>query len=100
MTDANPTSYVIQGVTLNGKTFRPSDWSERLAGAMSSFGPPARGIREKDMHLGYSPYVRPMIIGNLKCVVLDSRLRDVAPYAFYFVLKFARDNALVVESKC
>ena len=22
----------IQGVTLSGKTFRPSDWAERLAG--------------------------------------------------------------------
>lgn len=99
MTNANPASYVIQGVTRNGKTFRPSDWSERLAGAMSSFGPRARGIRKEDMHLGYSLYVCPMIIGNVKCVVLDSRLRDVEPYAFDFVMKFARDNDLVVQSK-
>jgi hypothetical protein len=99
MSNANPIAYVIQGITSNGKTFRPSDWSERLAGAMSSFGPPARGARKNDPHLGYSPYVCPMIIGNLKCVVLDARLREVAPYAFDFVLKFARDNDLVVEGK-
>ena len=99
MTTANPSAYVIQGITRNGKTFRPSDWSERLAGALSSFGPPARGVRKEDLHLGYSLYVSPMIIGNLKCVVLDARLREVAPYAFDFVLKFARDNDLVVQSK-
>ena len=99
MKSANPTAYVIQGVTSKGKTFRPSDWSERLAGAMSSFGPSARGVGRENLHLGYSPYVCPMIIGNLKCVVLDARLREVAPYAFDFVLNFARDNDLVVKSK-
>ncbi|WP_321816955.1 MULTISPECIES: DUF3579 domain-containing protein [unclassified Paraburkholderia] len=96
---ANPAAYVIQGVTRKGKTFRPSDWSERLAGAMSSFGPRARGVRKADLHLRYSLYVSPMIIGNLKCVVLDARLRDIAPYAFDFVLRFAKDNDLVVESQ-
>jgi hypothetical protein len=29
----------ILGVTQNGRTFRPSDWAERLAGVMSSFRP-------------------------------------------------------------
>jgi hypothetical protein len=35
----SPTSkeLFIQGVTLDGKTFRPSDWAERLAGVMSQF---------------------------------------------------------------
>jgi hypothetical protein len=94
-----PTAYVIQGVTNKGKTFRPSDWSERLAGAMSNYGPPLRGIKRENQHLAYSPYVCPMIIGSLKCVLLDARLRDVAPYAFDFVLRFAKDNDLVVESK-
>ncbi|CAG9245648.1 DUF3579 domain-containing protein [Paraburkholderia unamae] len=99
MTTANPSAYVIQGITSKGKTFRPSDWSERLAGALSCFGPRARGVRRENLHIGYSPYVCPMIIGNLKCVVLDARMREVAPYAFDFVLKFARDNDLVVQRK-
>ena len=34
-----PRQFHIQGVTTEGRTFRPSDWSERLAGAMSSFRP-------------------------------------------------------------
>ncbi|MEY4695308.1 MAG: hypothetical protein RLZZ95_1757, partial [Pseudomonadota bacterium] len=29
----------ILGLTLDGKTFRPSDWAERLAGVMSQFRP-------------------------------------------------------------
>ena len=29
----------IQGITSDGRTFRPSDWAERLAGVMSSFRP-------------------------------------------------------------
>ena len=31
---ARPRQIFIQGVTLEGKTFRPSDWAERLAGAI------------------------------------------------------------------
>ena len=33
--------HVFVFFTLDGKTFRPSDWSERLAGAMSCFRPGA-----------------------------------------------------------
>ena len=33
------TQFFIQGITRDGKTFRPSDWAERLAGVMSSFRP-------------------------------------------------------------
>jgi len=98
MTDARPIEYVIHGITNSGKTFRPSDWSERLAGAMSCFGPAAGGIRKEERHLRYSLYVRPMIIGNVKCVVLDSRLRDVEPHAFDFVLNFAKDNDLLLTA--
>ncbi len=39
MTLAKPRQFYIQGVTIQGRTFRPSDWAERLAGAMSSFRP-------------------------------------------------------------
>ena len=31
--------FVILGVTREGKTFRPTDWAERLAGVMSQFRP-------------------------------------------------------------
>jgi hypothetical protein len=46
--------FCIHGITHDGRTFRPSDWGERLAGAMSSFRPGgvAAGI---GAHIGYSP---------------------------------------------
>jgi hypothetical protein len=97
MAEAPPTEYFIQGITKDGKKFRPSDWSERLAGVMSCFGPGARG---PNAYLQYSLYVRPILLGDLKCVILDSRLRDVEPMAFDFVLNFAKDNNLVVTEAC
>ncbi|HLX01662.1 MAG TPA: DUF3579 domain-containing protein, partial [Trinickia sp.] len=87
----------IQGITKDGKKFRPSDWSERLAGVMSCFGPGARGPNAR---LQYSLYVRPTLLGDLKCVILDSRLREIEPMAFDFVLNFAKDNNLVVTEAC
>ena len=36
---AESSEVFIQGQTRDGKTFRPSDWAERLAGAMSCFRP-------------------------------------------------------------
>ena len=50
----------ILGLTLDGKTFRPSDWAERLAGVMSSFCP---GGATPGSHLGYSPWCIPTTIG-------------------------------------
>jgi len=97
MADTPPTEFFIQGITSTGKKFRPSDWSERLAGVMSGFGPGARGPNAR---LQYSLYVRPTILGDLKCVILDSRLRDIEPMAFDFVMNFAKDNDLVVTEAC
>lgn len=94
-----PREFFIQGVTLDGKTFRPSDWAERLAGALSSYrpGPRAGGI---GAHIGYSPFCVPKVIDNLKCVVVDERLRDIEPMAWDFAMNFARDNQLCVVEAC
>ena len=32
-----PVNFLIVGVTLAGRTFRPSDWTDRLAGIMCGF---------------------------------------------------------------
>ncbi|TDN68624.1 DUF3579 domain-containing protein [Paraburkholderia sp. BL10I2N1] len=98
MAEAPPTEYFIQGITKSGRKFRPSDWSERLAGVMSGFGPGAR--KGPNAYMQYSVYVRPTIIGDLKVVILDSRLRDIEPMAFDFVMNFAKDNDLVVTEAC
>ena len=87
----------IQGMTKQGKVFRPSDWAERLAGAMSCFRPGGGG---HGAHIGYSPYCVPTTIGNVKCVVVNEALRDIEPMAWDFVMNFAKDNDLHVADAC
>lgn len=83
-------SFVIVGVTREGRKFRPSDWADRLCGVMSAFG--------ADNRMKYSPYVRPgcTLTGD-KSVVVDARLYDVEPLAYKFLVNFADDNNLTIE---
>ena len=100
-----PREFFIQGITLAGRTFRPSDWSERLAGTLSSFKPKsgafggaaAGGI---GAHIGYSPYCVPRVIDGVKCVIVSEALRDLEPMAWDFAMHFARDNELRVVEAC
>ena len=90
---------LIQGVTLEDKTFRPSDWAERLAGAMACFRPEgARGGIAA--YIGYSPYCVPRVINGVKCVIVNDALRDIEPMAWDFVMNFARDNHLRTCEAC
>ena len=86
----------IQGVTHDGKPFRPSDWAERLAGAMSSFRPEG-SAGGRAAHLGYSPFCVPRQFGPARGVLVRAQLREVEPMAWDFVMNFARDNELVVS---
>ena len=94
-----PRQYYIQGVTKSGKTFRPSDWAERLAGAMSSFRP-GGGKGGIGSFIGYSPYCVPRVINGVKCVIVNEALRDIEPMAWDFVMNFARDNHLQTSEAC
>jgi hypothetical protein len=86
MPDANVVEFVILGVTLDGKPFRPSDWAERLCGVMAAFG--------GDHRMQYSPYVHPVTSNGVRCVVVDVRLEEAEPMAYRFLLGFAKDNGL------
>jgi hypothetical protein len=87
---SSPTDeFVIRGVTLAGRPFRPSDWAERLCGVMSAFG--------SDGRMQYSPYVYPVSSDGVKCVVVDVRLKEIEPMAYNFLLNFAKDNELEVR---
>ena len=99
MSATKPREFFIQGITLAGKTFRPSDWSERLAGALSSFRPKS-GAGGIGAHIGYSPYCVPRVIEGVKCVIVNEALRDLEPMAWDFVMHFARDNELQVVEAC
>ncbi|MHB0991848.1 MAG: DUF3579 domain-containing protein [Burkholderiales bacterium] len=79
---------IIQGLTSAGRTFRPSDWAERLSGSLSTFG--------EDHRMNYSPYVRPMTLNGVKCVIVDKELQHTQPASYAFVLGFARENDLQV----
>ena len=89
----------IQGITRDGRAFRPSDWAERLAGAMSSFRP-GGGVGGIGAFIGYSPYCFPKVIDGVKCVIVSQELRAAEPMAWDFVMNFARDNELQVFEAC
>ncbi len=86
MPDLEIVEFVIQGLTLDGRRFRPSDWAERLCGVMSAFG--------GDHRMQYSPFVYPVTANGVRCVVVDARLGQVEPMAYRFLLSFAKDNEL------
>ena len=92
-----PREFIIKGLTQDGRTFRPSDWAERLAGAMSSFRPGAGGRAGIGAFIGYSPYCVPTSVGEVKAVIVNEALRDIEPMAWDFVVNFARDNNLQMD---
>jgi hypothetical protein len=99
MTSKPQQQIFIQGITHEGRAFRPSDWAERLAGAMASFRP--GGVRGGAMaHIGYSPLCFPQVVEGVKCVIVSEALRDIEPMAWDFVMNFARDNDLRVVQAC
>ncbi|TWO69382.1 DUF3579 domain-containing protein [Caenimonas sedimenti] len=94
MASSNPKEVFIQGITQDGRAFRPSDWAERLAGVMSPFRP---GGAQPGSHLSYSPWCVPTVIDGVKCVIANRDLRDHDPMAWDFVINFAKDNNLHVS---
>lgn len=84
----NMDEIIIHGTTSNGKTFRPSDWSERLCGILSSF--------DKGHRLSYHQWVQPLLLDNVRCVSVHKNLEDINPAMFRFLMDFAADNDLRV----
>jgi Protein of unknown function (DUF3579) len=91
-----PRQFIIKGLTVAGQTFRPSDWSERLAGAMSCFRPGAAG-QGIGAFIGYSPYCVPQLVDGVKAVLVSEALKGIEPMAWDFVMNFAKDNQLQVK---
>lgn len=79
---------VIEGVTPQGKVFRPSDWAERMSGAMASF---------KNSRIQYSPMLQPSVNNEgFKCVLLDPKLKESSPQVYNAILEFAKANNLKI----
>jgi len=62
---------------------------------MSGYRPGAAAVG-RDAHIGYSPYVRPMLVGGVKCVVVDERSGSRAD-GVRLRHELARDNELPVR---
>ena len=77
---------VIQGFTESGDTFRLSDWAERFSGMLSVFS--------DDGYLAYSPFLKPIMAGGVRCVAIDRELERRDPPAYAFLLQFARVKQL------
>lgn len=77
---------LIEGVTSEGKKFRPSDWHERMSGKLATF---------KNSRIKYSPMLQPSVNkkGN-QCVLLDPSLKLTNPELYESILNFAKHNQL------
>jgi len=86
MTDLDKKKIVIEGVTSQGKVFRPSDWAERMSGTLASF---------KNRRINYSPLLQPTVNAQgYKCVVLDPKLKESCPEIYQSIIDFAKSNQL------
>jgi hypothetical protein len=86
MTERKSKKIVIEGVTSQGKEFRPSDWAERMSGTMASF---------KNRRIHYSPLLQPSVnTEGYKCVLLDPKLKESSPQVYQSILDFAKANNL------
>lgn len=78
---------IIEGVTTDGKKFRPSDWVDRICGMLAGF---------KQQKFTYSNYLRPLVYKNVNCVALKKQMEQDLPDTFTFIMQFANDNKLTV----
>jgi hypothetical protein len=76
---------LIQGVTEEGESFRPSDWAERMSGTLATF---------QKHRIYYSPQLQPIMKDGHKCVVLDPALKESNPALYQSILDFAQSNKL------
>jgi hypothetical protein len=76
----------VQGLTKDGKQFRPSDWVDRMCSSFATFG--------ENRKLRYSPYLRPEVLNGVRCLAVDMKLKDVNPEGFEHVMLFANENQL------
>lgn len=79
---------IIQGLTRAGKPFRPSDWVDRMCSTYATFG--------DDKKLRYSPYLKPKLVNNVRCLSVDLKLKDSNPEGFQQLIQFANENQLSI----
>jgi len=84
-TEEYAVSWLVEGTMQNGRTFRPSDWVDRVSGVLAKFG--------SDHRLRYGA-VRPCYVKGKKCLLVQKALEHDDPVAFEYVSTFVRTNGL------
>ncbi len=84
----NQSKILIQGVTTEGKEFRPSDWAYRMSDRLATY---------KNQRIKYSPLLQPTHDKNgYKCVLIDPTLKESNPNLYKSILDFAKKNKLKI----
>ena len=84
----NAVEIIIEGITREGKPFRPSDWVDRMCSTFATFG--------ENRKLRYSPYLRPEMVNGVRCLTVDMKLKDTNPGGFEQLMHFVEENQLSV----
>ena len=85
---AKSSEITIEGITHEGKPFRPSDWVDRMCGTFATFG--------ENRKLRYSPYLRPEMVNGVRCLAVNLKLKDTNPEGFEQLMHFVTENQLSV----
>ncbi len=80
--------FIIEGITHDGKPFRPSDWVDRMCSTFATFG--------ENRKLRYSPYLRPEMVNGVRCLAVDMHLKNINPEGFEQLMHFVDENQLSV----
>ena len=88
VTSTSDKKIIVEGITEAGRKFRPSDWAERMSGALSTFG--------RDHRIQYSPMLQPMTLNGIKCIVLDPEMKQAYPEMYAYIMGWAKHNQLKV----
>ena len=82
--------FVIQGITVEGDTFQPADWAERLCNSLARAG--------VDGGKMYSAFVHTVVTEGIKAVVVRVALQKTDPEAFGMIKRYIAENRLMVRS--
>jgi Protein of unknown function (DUF3579) len=77
---------IIEGLTREGKPFRPSDWVDRTCSTYARFG--------TNKKLVYSPYLKPVVKNGTRSLEVNLKLKTSNPEGFDQLIQFANENNL------